>query len=161
MDVRNVFQEYRKWKKDRVVLAFELSRFEGVSDDEVIESMCFSNPQGERVQKSGISDKTGKTAIYYRKVAESLNDDWYDFLFGQYQAVKEEVEFFESAVMQLSGKLPQVVYDMVILELPWKEISGKYQVSEAMLSKYRKKALEELGTLYERKEKHTESYLLS
>lgn len=161
MDVNNVFEEYKQWKKDRVVLAFELSRFEGVSDDEVIETMCFSSLQGERVQKSGVSDKTGKTAIYYRKVAESLNDDWYDFLFRQYQAVKEEIEFFESAITQLSGRLPQTIYDMVILELSWKALAEKYQVSEPMLSKYRKKAIKELAVFYERREKHEESYLLS
>jgi len=161
MDMENLFKEYGKWKKNRLMLAHELIRFEGVSDDEVIESMCFSKPEGERIQKSGITDTTGKTAIYYRKVAETMNDDWYDFLFRQYQEVKEEIEFFESAIRQLSGRLPEVIYDMVVLEMPWKEMAGKYQVSEAMLTKYRKKAMSELQLLYELREKHEEQYLLS
>lgn len=161
MEIENLFKNYSKWKKNRMMLAYELVRFEGVSYDEVIESMCFSKPEGERIQKSGITDTTGKTAIYYRKVAEIMNDDWYDFLFRQYQDVKEELDFFESAIRQLSGRLPQVVYDMVILEMPWKEMAGKYQVSEAMLTKYRKKALGELQSLYELREKHVEQFLLS
>lgn len=161
MDMEHLFKDYSKWKKSRTMLAHELVRFEGVADDEVIESMCYSRPEGERIQKSGITDTTGKTAIYYRKVAETINDDWYDFLFRQYQEVKEEIDFFEAAVGQLSGRLPQIIYDMVILEMPWKEMAGKYQVSEAMLTKYRKKALGELGTLYELREKQVERFLLS
>ena len=51
----NLFDKYHQWKKDRITLAFELSRFEGVSTDEVIESMCLSRPQDERVQTSGVS----------------------------------------------------------------------------------------------------------
>ena len=81
----NLFDKYHQWKKDRITLAFELSRFEGVSTDEVIESMCLSRPQDERVQTSGVSDRTGKTAVYYRKVAESMNDDWYDYTLRKQQ----------------------------------------------------------------------------
>lgn len=161
MDTDNLFKEYGEWRKKRTMLAHELVRFEGISDDEVIESMCFSKPDGERIQKSGITDITGKTAIYYRKVADTINDDWYDFLFRQYQEVREETEFFEAAIQQLSGRLPQVAYDMVISEMPWKEMADKYQVSEAMLAKYRKKALAELRVLYELRAKQVEQFLLS
>ncbi len=157
----NVFDKYQKWKKERITLAFELSRFEGVPTDDVIESMCLSRPQDERVQTSGKSDKTAKTAIYYRKVAESMNDDLYDFLFRKYQYVKEEIEFFEYAVSQLSGRLPDIIRDMVIYGMQWKEAAAKYAVSEAMLTKYRRKALSELAVLYEGRARHTEEYLLS
>ena len=37
----NLFDKYHQWKKDRITLAFELSRFEGVSTDEVIESIHY------------------------------------------------------------------------------------------------------------------------
>ena len=157
----NVFDKYRKWKRERITLAFELSRFEGVSTDDVIESMCLSRPQDERVQTSGKSDRTAKTAVYYRKVAESMNDDLYDFLFRKYQYVKEEIEFFEYAVSQLSGRMPGVIHDLVVDDMQWKEVAAKYAVSEAMLTKYRRKALSELATLYEGRAKHTEDYLLS
>lgn len=157
----NVFDKYRKWKKERITLAFELSRFEGVSTDDVIESMCLSRPQDERVQASGKSDRTAKTAIYYRKVAESMNDDLYDFLFRKYQYVKEEIEFFEYAVSQLSGRMPGIIRDLVIYDMQWKAVAAKYAVSEAMLTKYRRKALSELAALYEDRARHTEDYLLS
>ncbi|NBI92626.1 hypothetical protein D3Z45_19135, partial [Lachnospiraceae bacterium] len=105
--------------------------------------------------------RTGKTAVYYRKVAESMNDDWYDYTFRKYQYVKEEIEFFEYAVSRLSGRLPEVIRDMVVNGMQWKEAAAKYAVSEAMLTKYRRKALSELAALYEGRAKHTEDYLLS
>ena len=55
--------------------------------------MCLSQPQGERVQGGGTSDKTGNAAVKYRKMKERLDDDWFDYLLGRYQAVKEELEF--------------------------------------------------------------------
>lgn len=160
MDVQKLFKEYGNWQRDLGILEFELSRFEGVPYDDVIESLCFSHPQGDKVQTSGVSDKTGKAAIIYRQVKERLDDDWFDYLIERYKSVKEEKEFFEYAVRQLGGKLPQVIRDMVMEQMPWKEIAGKYNVSEAMIAKYRKKALEELGELYQAREEAAERYML-
>lgn len=160
MDVQKLFKEYGNWQRDLGILEFELSRFEGVPYDDVIESLCFSHPQGDKVQTSGVSDKTGKAAIIYRQVKERLDDDWFDYLIERYKLVKEEKEFFEYAVRQLGGKLPQVIRDMVMEQMPWKEIAGKYNVSEAMIAKYRKKALEELGELYQAREETAERYML-
>ena len=123
METEKLFKEYRNWKTDMGLLEFELSRFEGVPYEDVIESMCLGQPQGERVQGGGISDKTGNAAVKYRQVKERLDDDWFDYLLGRYQAVKEELEFFEYAVGQLSGRLPEVVRDMVVDEMTWREMA--------------------------------------
>lgn len=160
MDMEKLFKEYGNWKRDLGILEFELSRFEGVPYDDVIESLCFSHSQGDKVQTSGISDKTGKTAIIYRQLKERMDDDWFDYLIERYKSVKEEVDFFEYAVRQLGGKLPQVIRDMVVEQIPWKEIAGKYNVSEAMIAKYRKKALAELCVFYQAREETAERYML-
>ncbi len=160
MEIEKLFKEYRNWKKDMGLLEFELSRFRGVPYDDVIESMCLSQPQGERVQGGGTSDRTGNTAVKYRQVKERLDDDWFDYLLGRYQSVKEEVDFFEYAVSQLSGRLPEVIRDMVMEELPWRILADKYNVSHAMIGKYRKKAAAELSSLYEIRDKQSETYML-
>ena len=160
MDVEKLFKEYRGWKKDMGLLEFELSRFEGVPYDDVIQSLCLSQPQEERVQTSGTSDRTGQAALIYRKVKEKLDDEWFDYLVGKYQAVKEEKEFFEYTLGQLSGRLPEVMRDMVIEEMTWRELEEKYSVSHAMIGKYRKKAVEELSSLYASRDKQLESYML-
>lgn len=160
METEKLFKEYRSWKKDMGLLEFELSRFEGVPYEDVIRSMCLGRPQGERVQGGGTSDKTGNAAVKYRQVKERLDDDWFDYLLGRYQAVKEEMEFFEYAVGQLSGRLPEVVRDMVMEDMTWRELSEKYSVSEAMIGKYRKRALAEMKELYLMRERTAGQYLL-
>ena len=125
MDVERIFKEYWEWKRSLALLEFELGRFQGIPYEDVIESLCFSKPQGERVQTSGTSDKTGMTAMVYRQVKERLDDEWFDFLLGRYKQMKE------------------------------------YNVSHAMVGKYRKKAVEELKRIYELRGQQTDSYLLS
>ena len=160
METEKLFKEYRSWKKDMGLLEFEISRFRGVPYEDVIRSMCLSQPQGERVQGGGASDKTGNAAVKYRQVKEHLDDDWFDYLLGRYQAVKEELEFFEYAVGQLSGRLPEVVRDMVMEDMTWRALSEKYSVSEAMIGKYRKRALAEMRELYLMRERTAGQYLL-
>lgn len=50
--------------------------------------------------------------------------------------------------------------DMVVEEMPWRELERKYHVSHAMIGKYRKKAVAELSSLYENRDRHSETYLL-
>ncbi|MDD3338048.1 MAG: hypothetical protein PHS82_04240 [Lachnospiraceae bacterium] len=161
MDVEKLFKEYTNWKRDIGLLEFELSRFQGVPYEDVIESLCFSRPEGDRVQTSGFSDKTGKTAIIYRQVKERLDDEWFDYLVERYESLNGDLEFFEYAIGQLSGKLPEVIWDMVIEQMTWRELSGKYDVSETMIAKYRKKAISELTVIYQIREQTAERYLLS
>lgn len=160
MDVEKLFKEYRNWKRDMGLLEFELSRFEGVPYGDVIESLSLSQPQGERVQSSGTSDKTGKTAIIYRQVKERLDDEWFDYLVERYKNVKENVDFFEYAIRKLSGRLPEVMWDMVIEEMPWRELARKYNVSETMIGKYRKKAIAEINSLYMARADTADQYFL-
>lgn len=160
MDVEKLFKEYRDWKRDMGLLEFELSRFEGIPYDDVIESLCLSQPQKEWVQSRDTSDKTGKTAIIYRQVKESLDNEWFDYLIDRYKTMKENVDFFEYAIRQLSGRLPEIMRDMVVEEMSWRELEGKYNVSHAMIGKYRKKAVAELSSLYENRDRHSETYLL-
>lgn len=160
MDVEKLFKEYGNWRRDLGILEFELSRFQGVPYDDVIESLCFSNPQGDRVQTSGVSDKTGKAAIIYRQVKNRMDDDWFDYLLERHKSIKEEKEFFEYALRQLTGKLPEMIWDMVAEQMSWQELMVKYNVSHAMVGKYRKKAVDELQVIYSMRNQHSEMYML-
>lgn len=161
MDVEKLFKEYENWRRDLGILEFELSRFQGVPYDDVIESLCFSNPEEDRVQTSGVSDKTGKAAIIYRQVKNRMDDDWFDYLMERHKSIKEEKEFFEYALRQLSGKLPEMIWDMVAEQMSWQELMVKYNVSHAMVGKYRKKAVDELQVIYSMRNQHSEMYMLN
>ena len=162
MRAEAMFKEYRTMKKELSVLQFQMSRFQGVDENDLILSMQFSHPEeGDRVQTSNISDKTASVAMNYRKIAEKENDEWFDFLWSRYRYVSEEISFFESSVAALPGNLSGVMQDLVEGELTWENIAMKYRVTTAMIAKYKKKALCELEAMYELRDRQTEAYILS
>lgn len=160
-EIRRMFCEYPIRKEEQAVLKFRITNFKGIDADEIIESMCLANPQGERVQTSGPSDRTASVAIKYRKVADRMEDELFDGLLEQYKKQKEEMEFFHFGVDRLSGKLPQIIRDMVFEEMEWQRLEEKYGVSHTMIGKYRKRALQELEVIYAIRERSETAVLLS
>ena len=51
MRADEMFKNYTKMKQEMTVLEFKIRDFEGIRKEDVIESMNFSKPQGERVQE--------------------------------------------------------------------------------------------------------------
>ena len=117
MTAETMMKEYRSLKRELSVTGFQLQRFEGISEHEMIESMLYSHHEGERVQTSTLSDKTASIAVNYRNIMERENDGWYQYLFNRYLYLSEEIDFFERSVSALSGQLPGVVMDLVEGEL--------------------------------------------
>ena len=105
------------------------------------------------MQTSGPSDKTASTAINYRKVTDRLEDELFDGLLDQYRKKKAELDFFHFGIDRLSGKLPEVIYDMVVEGMDWQSLAEKYGVSHTMIGKYRRKALQEMDVIYSIREK--------
>ena len=161
MRAAEMFKSYPKMKNEFLVLEFKLRAFQGIAHDDVIESMNYYKPQGERVQDSRISDKTGKTAIYYRKIAEKLDDEYFDALLERYLYLKEELELFEFLVSGLSGRLPDFIRDRVMEQMSWTELMEKYCISYSAVGKYRKKAEKELDRLYKFRDEVDTEYMLS
>lgn len=160
-EVRRMFCEYPIRREELEYLKFRITNFIGVDRNEVIEAMCFSSLKEDRVQTSSPSDKTASVAINYRKVANRMEDELFDALLEQYQKQKEELEFFQFGVGRLSGKLPEVISDMVFEEMEWQELEEKYGVSHSMVGKYRKKALQELEVIYSIRERSEALFMLS
>lgn len=52
MRAAKMFKDYPKMKQELTVLEFKLRDFKGISREDIIESMNFSRPQGERVQEN-------------------------------------------------------------------------------------------------------------
>lgn len=162
MRAEQMMNEYKSMKKELTILEFQLSQFQGVSEEDVILSMQLSHPDGdERVQTSTLSDKTAKAAMNYRQVMERENDAWFDFLINRYQKMKEEVGFFESSIKKLSGVLPSIVMDLLDDDVTWDEMMSRYNISRTTISKYKKKAILELNERYELRDKQIETFILS
>lgn len=160
-EVEEIIRGYHQMKKQLNIAKFQLEHFSGISEEDVIESMCFSHSEGERISTNSISDKTAKTALNFEKRKEQLNDDLYNFYFKEYKELSEKISFFEYAISQLSGDLPSIVLDLFINKCTWDDLSAKYHVSKAMIGKYRKKAILELTDIYIMRDNQMLQYMLS
>lgn len=160
-EVEVIIRDYHKMKKQLNIAKFQLEHFSGVSDDDIIESMSFSHPVGERVSGGGISDKTAKIAMSLEARKEQLNRDLYDFYYQEYKSLYEKLSFFDYALSQLSDDLPLIMYDLFIQKSTWDDLSAKYHVCNSMIGKYRKKAIKELTDIYEVRDNQMLQYMLS
>lgn len=159
--IERLIRDYPKNKMELKCLENQIRNFRGISEEEMIDSMYFTQPEGERVQTSGVSDKTSRIALSYRERMESVNRDWYEHLEKQYVSLAEEVGFFESAVNALQGKMGEVMRDMIFSQASWDELAGKHYVSRRTIGRYRQKAIDDLVVLYEKHEAEMLSYMLS
>ena len=146
---------------ERSCLENQIKNFKGLTEEEMINSMQFSQPDGERVQTSGVSDKTARIAVSYKNKMEKINKEWQEHLEKKHAVIVEELIFFESAVLSLSGILPEFISDMVIKGLSWDNLADKYHISRTMVAKNRKKAIHELKFLYIIQDKAVAEYILS
>lgn len=158
--IEKIMQDYPQMVMERTCLENQILNFKGITETEMIESMYFTQPEGERVQASGVSDKTARIAITYKNKMERINCEWQEHLEKKHSILAEELIFFESAVLSLSGILPDFISDMVIEGLTWDDLADKYHVSRTMVAKYRKKAIRELEILYAIHDQEMAEYIL-
>lgn len=156
-----LMRDYPQLVMERTCLENQLVNFKGVTETELIDSMLYSRPQGDRVQKTGISDKTAYIAITYRDKMDRINSDWKNYLARKLAVISDEIEFFEAALKSLSGNLPEIMTDMIIARMTWDAMAEKYYVSRAMIGKYRKKAIVELDVLFANHDKEIADFILN
>ena len=78
--IENIIKEYHRMKKERNCLEHQIWNFKGISEKEMIDSMNFHSPEGERVQTSNISNKPASIALNYHEWMERINQEWYEHL---------------------------------------------------------------------------------
>lgn len=158
--VETIMRDYSIMRRDLAVVEKELENFKGITSQEVLDSMQYSRPEGDRVQTSNVSDKTCSIAINYKARLEQINHDWLVHLADEYMTLKDELDFFENAVSQLSGYLPDLIRDLVIQRETWDTVMQKYHICRKTVSNARKKAIAELDALYEQRDRRMAEYLL-
>ena len=159
--IEALIRDYQKNKMELKCLEHQIRNFRGISENEMIDTMYFTQPEGERVQTSGVSDKTAKIAMSYRERMDAMNEEWYQHLEKQYFALAEEISFFESAVKALPGKMGEIMQDMIFSQASWDELADKHFVGRTTIWRYRQKAIDELVVLYEKHEAEMLAYMLS
>lgn len=159
--IETIIRKYPQMKTELRCLEHQIKNFKGISDTEMIESMNFSSPEGERVQTSNISNKPASIALDYRARMEEINREWYEHLEKRYLMLSEDVRFFEAALTALSGYLPDFMTDMVVNGCTWDYLCEHYHISRTMVAKNRRKAIVELEELYRKHDDEMVSYMLS
>ena len=145
MTAEVMMKEYKNMKKELTVTEFQLRQFQGVSEQDMIDSMLYSHQEGERVQTSTLSDKTANIAVKYKAAMERENDEWYGF---------------EHAVNGLDERHRSIIMDLLDEDMTWDIMMERYHVSHTMIAKYRKAALKELDKQYELRDRQVEAFLL-
>lgn len=158
--VERMIKDYPSMVMERDYLRHQLANFQGVTEEEVIDSMTFSSPEGERVQTSNITDKTASIATTFRDRVRRINQDWIDHLCTKLLALEEEIDFFHSALQAISPELAPLMWDLTVERMTWDAVEAKHHISRFTVSKYRKKAICELDSLYAVHDREMAEYIL-
>jgi len=147
--VEHLLKDYHEIKRSLDRLNFEIETFRGLGYAEVITALTFTNPEGELVQTSGVSDKTSRIALIYRESTDKLNFDHVKALVMKYNTQKREMDMLDYCITLLEPRMSGIITDMFIMGLSWKELRSKHCVSHTMIGNYRKKGILELERLYD------------
>lgn len=158
--VEKMIKEYPDMKFERSCLLNQMKSLK-ITEDDVIYSMCFSHPEGERVQTSGLSDKTAKVALSFRDRQRQMEEERYNFLFEKYQHLDEEITFLEETIADIPGEIGEIMSELVIKGDTWENVCFSHCIGTHKLSDMRKQGIKILIRAYQRRESMVASYLLS
>ena len=158
--VEKMIKEYPDMKFERSCLLNQMKSLK-ITEDDVIYSMCFSHPEGERVQTSGLSDKTAKVALSFRDRQRQMEEERYNFLFDKYQHLDEEITFLEETIADIPGEIGEIMSELVIKGDTWENVCFSHCIGTHKLSDMQKQGIKILIRAYQRRESMVASYLLS
>lgn len=143
-----MFREYRNKERDIKLLRQRLMDMTCISDEEVIETMVFSSPEGEYVQSSGISDKTATIAMHFRDQQERLNKDMVGLITRKICSLVDELRLFDYAVALLPTRQAEIVRHLVKNGDDWETTMQELEISRRTLQRERQNAIDGLEHMY-------------
>ncbi len=158
--VEKVIKAYPDMKFERRCLKTQM-RSMGFTEEDVIYSMSFGHPDGERVQNSDLSDKTAKIAMVLKEKQREMNDEYFLYLLKRYQQLDEEIIFLEESIAELPDELADIMTALVIRGDSWEMVQKVFCVGKHKLFESRKEATRYLVRAYQRRESYASAYLLS
>lgn len=159
--IEKLINDYPSMIREQALLSNQIRNFRGLTEIDMIESMVFHTPEAERVQTSGVSQKTAIVAVNYSSRIHDINQEWIKNLEMEYALITEEIMFFRSAIMALDTDLSILMNDLVIEKISWDDITKKHHISRTLVAKRRKRAIMELEKLYGTYEHNMMKYVLS
>ncbi len=159
--VEKLISDYPKMLSTRSFLKKQIESYVPLTVEDVIESMTFSQPGGERVQTSSLSDKTCVAALHYRDRVNKMNEDVVGAWVKEYNYLDEEICFLEKCIRNLPGDLYDVMGTLVLDGASWDEAQIFLDMSRMAIARRRKEALSLLTTEYQKRASRIETEILS
>ncbi|MBS4008080.1 MAG: hypothetical protein KGZ45_06600 [Clostridium sp.] len=137
------------------MLKLELQNFEGMTNEEAIETLAFRKSVGEPVQTSGVSDKTGRMAMVYREYAKRVNHESKAEVTNSLVPLESEIKMLETAVEGLSYQECDIIKELYFKNKSISQVAGEHSTSERSIRYARDAAINRLNSIYGRYQKIT------
>ena len=113
--IEKIIKEYHRMKKERNCLEHQIRNFRGISEKEMIDSMNFHSPEGERVQTSNISNVPLRITElldngYVEKVNRKLRREM-DESVKEYGYLCWKIALVETAMRERMDKKEQAIFE--------------------------------------------------
>jgi hypothetical protein len=146
--VEYLLKNYYQIKREieQLVLILESPIYD--SEEETIEALTFSAPQGERVSTSVISDKTSKIALVYREVNENQKTAGRKDVEKMIKVNNFELIKLENSIASLDKNLQEVINGIYIQKARRVDMCRSLYISENTLNRYRKKGIDEIAMIF-------------
>lgn len=159
--VEKIIKEYPQMVREVERLDKQIKSCEFISADELITTMVFSHPDGERVQSSDLSDKTAKIAISYQRKLDRINEELVMPMIKRKEALEEEISFFEDSVNHLPEDILEMSQAIFLDGMTWEEAESCFYTNSWGIRNCRKRAIDCLVRSYQIRASQTEAFLLS
>lgn len=147
--VEYLLKNYHQVKREieQLTLLLESPMYD--SEEETIEELTFSTPQGERVSTSEISDKTSRIALIYKEVNEKQKTAGRRDVEKMIKVNQFELIKLENSIASLDKNLQEVINGIYIEKKKRADICKILFVSENTLNRYRKKGIDEITIIFQ------------
>lgn len=145
--VVELLRDYLTNKRLLAIIQMEIEHFSGVTYDEAIEALALASAEGERVQSSSISDKTGRVALMFRDIADKDNQAALSEMVSELRAKQHEIEPLEYCVGLLASKQREVIRCIYFEGWTWVEACDHLGLNQTTLARTRRKAIKELALM--------------
>ena len=159
--VEKLIAEYPKMLRTRSFLKKQIENYVPVTVDDVIDAMTFSQPEGDRVQTSNISDKTCSIALHYRDRVNRMNEEAIGGWVKEYEDLDTEITFLERCIRNLPGDLYDVMTTLVLDGASWDKAERCLYMSRSTIASRRQEALALLTLAYQKRASKIEALILS
>ena len=153
MEIRDyilyVLEHYNQMRAEMDTLRFELQNLNRIKDSEIIESMTFATPQGERVNTSERTDKTSRIALAYKEQRNRIQAEAVQELAGHLSQLALEIERLDFYIGQLPPFEASILKEHYFENYSWRELQDLKGISTKTLIRRRDEAVAKLVQLYE------------